>query len=214
MDTNTIFSWNGFTVFRELHWQRHLRLLWNTATCEGSTPACYSSLSHRPPIPFPTLFYLLKRRTATLPCGRARARQPRTPPSPLLPTLYSNGRPLQSGHALASSPSSLPYRRARARQPRTSPSPLLPTLYSNGRPLQSDHALLPPLFSLLSTAEAHCKVSTHFSLPSSPYSLLETCIHGIPCADSSLTASPCSSRRFLANVKSFMSLAARSTAFP
>ena len=49
MDTNTIFSWNGFTVFQELHWQRHLRFLWNTATCEGSTPTCYSSLSHRPP---------------------------------------------------------------------------------------------------------------------------------------------------------------------
>ena len=174
MDTNTIFSWNGFTVFQELHWQRHLRFLWNTATCEGSTPTCYSSLSHRPPIPFPTLFSLLKRRTATLPCGRARARQPRTPPSPLLPTLYSNGRPLQSGHALSSSPSSL-----------------LPTLQA--RP----------------SAPA-----THFSLPSSPYSLLETCIHGIPCAVSSLTASPCSSRSFLASVKSFMSLAARSTALP
>ena len=49
MDTNTIFSWNGFTVFQELHWQRHFRFLWNTATCEGSTPTCYSSLSHRPP---------------------------------------------------------------------------------------------------------------------------------------------------------------------
>ena len=59
MDTNTIFSWNGFTVFQELHWQRHLRFLWNKATCEGSTPTCYSSLSHRPPIPFPTLYFLL-----------------------------------------------------------------------------------------------------------------------------------------------------------
>ena len=126
------------------------------------------------PIPFPTLYCPLKRRTATLPCGRARARQPRTPPSPLFPTLYSNGRPLQSGHALSSSPSSL-----------------LPTLQA--RP----------------SAPA-----THSSLPSSPYSLLETCIHGIPCAVSSLTASPCSSRSFFASVKSFISLAARSTALP
>ena len=38
----------------------------------------------------------------------------------------------------------------------------------NGRPLQSDHALLSPLFSLLSTS---CKVTTHYLLPSPPYSL-------------------------------------------
>ena len=186
MDTNTIFSWNGFTVFQELHWQRHLRFLWNTATCEGSTPTCYSSLSHRPPIPFPTLYCPLKGHAATLPCWRARARQPRTPPSPLFPTLYCHcllmntrrkrrvGAPERASHALSSSPSSL-----------------LPTLQA--RP----------------SAPA-----THSSLPSSPYPLLETCIHGIPCAVSSLTASPCSSRSFLASVKSFISLAARSTALP
>ena len=34
------------------------------------------------------------------------------------------------------------------------------------------HALLSPLFSLLPAFEAHCKVSTHCSLPSSPSSLL------------------------------------------
>ena len=39
----------------------------------------------------------------------------------------------------------------------------------NGCPLQSDHALLSPLFSLLSTS---CKVTTHYFLPSPPYSLL------------------------------------------
>ena len=65
---------------------------------------------------------------------------------------------------------------------------LLPSPYF-GRPLQSVHALLPPfssllstlhfslfppLFSLLPTLDAHCKVSTHFSLPSSPSSLLWT----------------------------------------
>ena len=175
MDTNTISSWNGFTVFQELHWQRHLRFLWNTATCEGSTPTCYSSLSHRHPhsissplLPSqrthgdsaawarpsaPATHFSLPPLPYSLPYRRTRARQPRTSPSPLLPTLYSNGRPLQSGHALSSSPSSLlptlqarpsapathsslpsspyslPYRRARARQPRTPPSPLLPTLY-------------------------------------------------------------------------------------
>ena len=42
----------------------------------------------------------------------------------------------------------------------------------NGRPLQSDHALLSPLFSLLSALDAHCKVTTHYFLPSPPYSLL------------------------------------------
>ena len=73
---------------------------------------------------------------------------------------------------------------------------LLPPPYSllNGRPLHSVHALLPPFFSLLSTrrtptakcprtspsillpipysTDAHCIVSTHFSLHSPPYSLL------------------------------------------
>ncbi len=196
MDTNTIFSWNGFTVFQELHWQRHLRFLWNTATCEGSTPTCYSSLSHQHPHSIP---YSLLPSQKAHGDSAVRAR-------PSAPATHSS---------LPSLPYSLPYRRARARQPRTPPSPLLPTPYSNGRPLQSGHALSSSPSSLLPTLQAHPSApATHSSLPSSPYSLLETCIHGIPCADSSLTASPCSSRRFLANVKSFMSLAARSTALP
>ena len=64
---------------------------------------------------------------------------------------------------------SLPLRtRGRAQAPSTH-FPLLPP--RNGRPLQSVHALFPPLFSLLPILDAHCKVSTHFSLPSSPFSL-------------------------------------------
>ena len=52
------------------------------------------------PIPFPPLFSLLKGRTATPPRGRARARQPRTSPSPLFPTLYLTGAPERASHAL------------------------------------------------------------------------------------------------------------------
>ena len=138
MDTNTIFSWYGFTVFQEPHWQRHLRLLWNTATCEGSTPACYSSPSHRHPIPFPPLFSLSWTRG-----GSAAWARPSAPATHYL---------------LLPPPYSLPYRRARARQPRTPPSPILPTLYF-GRPLQSVHALPSPLFSLLSTRNMHTRYS-------------------------------------------------------
>ena len=133
----------------------------------------------------------------------------------LLPTLTAAHCKVATHYLLLPPPSSLPYRRARARQPRTPPSPLLPTPYSNGRPLQSGHALSSSLSSLLPTLQARPSApATHSSLPSSPYPLLETCIHGIPCAVSSLTASPCSSRSFLASVKSFISLAARSTALP
>ena len=42
----------------------------------------------------------------------------------------------------------------------------------NGSPLQSDHALPSPPSSLLSTLEAHCKVTTHYFLLPPPYSLL------------------------------------------
>ena len=37
---------------------------------------------------------------------------------------------------------------------------------------RASHALPSSFFSLLSTMEAHCKVTTHYLLPSSPYSLL------------------------------------------
>ena len=46
------------------------------------------------------------------------------------------------------------------------------SLLLDGSPLQSVHALLSPFFSLLPTLEAHCKVSTHYFLLSSPSSLL------------------------------------------
>ena len=65
-----------------------------------------------------------------------------------------------------------PCGRAHARHPRTTFSPLLPPPYF-GSPLQSVHALSSPFFSLLPTLEAHCKVSTHYLLPSSPSSLLK-----------------------------------------
>ena len=95
---------------------------------------------------------LLKERTATLPCGRARARHPRTFPSPLLPPPYSRntrqlcraGAPERAIHALfpplssllstlhfslPSPPSSLPWTPT-AKCPRTIFFSLLPTLYS------------------------------------------------------------------------------------
>ena len=104
---------------------------------------------------------------------RAHARQPRTSPSILLPIPYStdahckvsthfslhsppyslpDGRPLHSVHALLPPFSSLfsTQRTPTAKCPRTSPSILLPIPYST---------------------DAHCKVSTHFSLHSPPYSL-------------------------------------------
>ena len=42
----------------------------------------------------------------------------------------------------------------------------------NGSPLQSGHALHSTFSSLSSTLDAHCKVSTHYFLLSSPYPLL------------------------------------------
>ena len=41
-----------------------------------------------------------------------------------------------------------------------------------GAPTRAIHALPSTFFSLLSTVEAHCKVSTHYLLLSSPFSLL------------------------------------------
>ena len=92
-----------------------------------------------------------------------------TPPSSLLPTQGTHGdsavraRPsAPSTHfSLPSPPYSLLC---------TFPSPLLPPPYF-GRPLQSVHALSSSLSSLFPTLDAHCKVSTHFSLPSPPSSL-------------------------------------------
>ena len=43
-----------------------------------------------------------------------------------------------------------------------------------GAPKRTIHALPSSFFSLLSTLDAHCKVTTHSSLPSPPYSLLWT----------------------------------------
>ena len=114
MDTNTIFSWNGFTVFQELHWQRHFRFLWNTATCEGSTPTCYSSLSHRPPIPFPTIYFLLmdtrRKRRVGAPERASHALLP--PLFSLPPTLTDTHCKVATRYLLLPTPSSLPYRRA------------------------------------------------------------------------------------------------------
>ncbi len=64
-----------------------------------------------------------------------------------------------------------PRGRAHARHPRTTFSFLLPSPFF-GSPLQSVHALPSPFFSLLPTLEAHCIVSTHYLLLSSPFSLL------------------------------------------
>ena len=64
-----------------------------------------------------------------------------------------------------------PRGRTHARHPRTTLYLLLSTLYC-GSPLHSDHALPSPFFSLLLSLEAHCKVSTHYLLLSSPFSLL------------------------------------------
>ena len=64
-----------------------------------------------------------------------------------------------------------PRGRAHAHHPRTTFSFLLPSPFF-GSPLQSVHALPSPFFSLLPTLEAHCKVSTHYLLLSSPFSLL------------------------------------------
>ena len=56
---------------------------------------------------------------------------------------------------------------------------LFPVLYPHGNsavldgsPLHSGHALHSTLFSLFPTLEAHCIVTTHCFLPSSPCSLL------------------------------------------
>ena len=68
-------------------------------------------------------------------------------------------------------PTQPPRGRTHARHPRTTLYLLLSTLYC-GSPLQSVHALPSPFFSLLTTLEAHCKVSTHYLLLSSPFSLL------------------------------------------
>ena len=64
-----------------------------------------------------------------------------------------------------------PRGRAHAHHPRTTFSFLLPSPFF-GSPLQSVHALPSPFFSLLPTLEAHCIVSTHYLLLSSPFSLL------------------------------------------
>ena len=64
-----------------------------------------------------------------------------------------------------------PHGRTHARHPSPTLYLLLPSPYF-GNPLQSVHALLSPFFSLLTTLEAHCKVSTHYLLLSSPFSLL------------------------------------------
>ena len=87
-----------------------------------------------------------------LPLRRARARQPRTTLSFLLPSPYLD-------------------RRARARQPRTFPYLLLPSPYLTGSPKRASHALFPTFFSLLPTLEAHCIVATHYPLIPSPFSL-------------------------------------------
>ena len=47
----------------------------------------------------------------------------------------------------------------------------LPIPYLTGALKHASHALPSPPSSLLSTLEAHCKVTTHYFLPSSPYSL-------------------------------------------
>ena len=100
----------------------------------------------RPPGPPSTLLRHARRNRRA---GRAQARQPRTPPSILLPTLYS-----ASAHAL--------------------PSPffsLLPT--PDGSPLHSGHALPSPFFSLPSTPDGSPLHSGH-ALPSPFFSLLST----------------------------------------
>ena len=163
-------------------------------------PTLYSLL-----VPFVVHLHL-RQRTAQLPCGRARARQPRTTFYPLLPTLFKKNirGPFVSiirGSIICPfvvfvvfvvsflnvRTAILPCGRARARQPRTAFSSLLPTLFKkdirgpfvsirgsiicpfvvfvvsflnvrtaifavlNGSPLHSDHALLSTLSSLLST---------------------------------------------------------------
>ncbi len=137
-----------------------------------------------------------------LPLRLARARQPRTTLLFLLPSPYLPGAHERASHALPSlpfsllptfkarpsapathypllpSPFSLPCRLARARQPRTFPYLLLPSPYF-GSPLHSGQALPSYPLSLLPTLEAHCIVATHFSLPSSPFSLLAACVPGL-----------------------------------
>ena len=156
-------------------------------------PTLYSLL-----VPFVVHLHL-RQRTAQLPCGRARARQPRTTFYPLLPPpLKKDIRGpfvsirgsiicpfVVSSHNVRTA--QLPCGRARARQPRTTFYPLLPpplkkdirgpfvsirgsiicpfvvfvvsflnvrtAIFAvlNGSPLHSDHALLSTLSSLLST---------------------------------------------------------------
>ncbi len=96
----------------------------------------------------------------------------------LLPTQWTRGGTAARAHPRAPSthyllPSSLysPLWKPTARCPRTTFSFLLPTPYF-GSPLQSVHALPSPFFSLLPTLEAHCIVTTHYLLLSSPFSLL------------------------------------------
>ena len=51
-----------------------------------------------------------------------------------------------------------------------------------GAPTRAIHALLSPFFSLLPTFEAHCKVSTHYFLLSSLFSLLyQTVLYYVIC---------------------------------
>ena len=129
-------------------------------------------------------FSLLNGRVAKPPRGRAHAHHPRTTFSFLLPTPYS-GCPLHSGHALPSPFFSLlPTLEAHCIV--TTHLPLLSSPYSllvvlsfsmdarrnrrAGAPKRAIHALPSPFFSLLPTLEAHCIVTTHYLLLSSPYS--------------------------------------------
>ena len=108
-------------------------------------------------------------------------------------SLPSQARPsAPSTHfSLLSSPYSLPSQ-ARPSVPTThyllpsSPSP--PTF--TGALKRASHALPSPFFSLFSTLEAHCKVTTHFSLLSSPYSLPSQARSSAPATHYPLLSSP------------------------
>ena len=100
----------------------------------------------------------------------------------LLPTLYSLLVPFVVHLHLRQRTAELPCGRAQARQPRTTFYPLLPTLFKKRYSWSIRGSIICPFVvsflnvrtaELPRSTEAHCIVTTHYFLPSPPYSLLK-----------------------------------------